>query len=99
MGNCLPPERLAVGTDEELLKVPRDVAALHRGPDDQLGILNERGRVVSRHGQRRLQVLSEQVGWECQTWCVGVFGGGGLSRAWPASQPAGEATRRRGWPD
>ena len=58
----VPPEGLAVGPDQELLEVPGDVTALHRWPDDELGVADEGGGVVGRQRQGRLQVLQTDRG-------------------------------------
>jgi len=59
----VPLERNALSGDEELLEVPGDVVATHRGPHDELRVAHEGVAAlgVAGGGQGALQHLEERV--------------------------------------
>ena len=54
-GLAVPLHRPTRTVDQELFKVPANVGALHRLPDDELGVAHEALGVVGRQRQRLLQ--------------------------------------------
>lgn len=54
-------ERHSITAYEELLKIPCDVTAAHRGPDDELWVGHQRHGVIMWKGQLFLQEFEEWV--------------------------------------
>lgn len=58
----IPLERLSVGTNEELLKIPSDVIPANGTPDDKLGVGHERHRLIAWERKLVFEILKQRMG-------------------------------------